>query len=201
MIGTSMPQPLRGRCILIRMRPKLPTEKIEKPKDDDEFKELCRKLKRWGDDNAAALKDTPPATDFNNREADNWTLQLAIAAMAGAQWRRQALEAAEVLCRAMRKPSWRQLLLAEFQAVFTNRKEITSEAFHARTKEDPLSVWRDYSRGGITQRQIAHLLSEIGIYPVNIGPKRIRGYRAKDFVDAFARYLSPKSSHPLRGRK
>jgi hypothetical protein len=204
MIGTNMPQPLHGRCVLIKMQPKLPTETIEKPKDDDEFKELCRKLKRWSDDNAGTLKDAPPATDFNNREADNWMLQLAIATLAGSQWRKQALEAAERLCRSRRKLSWRQLLLAEFQAVFADRKEVTSEEFVTGITADPLSIWCEYNHGTgpITQRQVAHLLSDLEIYPVNIGAKRVRGYRAKDFVDAFARYL-PHDPHILSsdGRK
>jgi hypothetical protein len=190
MIGTNVPLPLHTRCILIKMKRKLPEEKVEKPTaDDDEFKDLRRKLKRWSDDNAATLKNAPPPTDFNNREADNWTLQLAIAQLAGSQWRKQALEAAEQLTRTMRKLSWRQLLLLEFQAVFADRKEVTSEDFFAEITADPLSIWRDYNRGTITQRQIAHLLSELEIYPVNIGPKRIRGYRRQDFVDGFARYL------------
>jgi hypothetical protein len=140
MIGTNIRRPLYGRCILIKMQPKLPKEKIEEPtKDDDEFKELRRKLKRWSDDNASTLKDAPPAKDFsNNRERDNWALQLSIAQLAGASWRKQALEAAERLCRSRRKPSWLQLQLAEFQIVFKGRcKEISSEAFHAGiTKRD-----------------------------------------------------------------
>jgi hypothetical protein len=190
LIGTNMPQPLLGRCLLIKMQPKLPGEKIEKPSvDDDAFKELRRKLKRWSDDNAVALKDAAAPTDFNNRESDNWALQLNIAQLAGDQWRKQALEAAELLCRTMRKPSWRQLLLAEFRDVFVKHKEIASEDFCTRITADPLSVWREYKGGTITQRQIAYLLNELGIYPVNIGSKRIKGYRAKDFVDAFARYL------------
>jgi hypothetical protein len=192
MIGTNMPPPLHGRCILIKMQPKLPAEKVEEPKDDDEFKDLCRKLKRWSDDNALALKDAPPATDFNNnRERDNWNLQLAIAKLAGTSWRKQALEAAQRLTRDTRKLSWKQLLLAEFQVVFTGRKEITSEEFWKRTTADPLSIWHEYNRGTgvITQRQIAHLLGELKIYPTLVGARRLRGWRAKDFADAFLRYL------------
>ena len=193
MIGTNMPPPLHGRCILIKMQPKLPTEEVEKPKDDDEFKNLCYKLKRWSDDNALALKDAPPATDFsNNREYDNWHLQLTIAKLAGTSWRKQALEAAERLTRDMRKLSWRQSLLTEFQTVFTNRKEIESEEFWKGITADPLSIWQEYNRGtgAITQRQIAHLLSELEIYPIRMGARRLRGWRYdKDFIDAFARYL------------
>jgi hypothetical protein len=51
-------------------------------------------------------------------------------------------------------------------------------------------VWYGYNHGTgvITQRQIAHILSDLGIRPTAVGPRRLQGYRAKDFVDAFARY-------------
>lgn len=203
LIGTKLPSPLHSRCILIRLRKKKASEVVTKPKDDEEFATLCRKLKRWSDDNAAALKDAPPSPAFINRESDNWNLQLAIAELAGCDWPVRALEAARVLTRTMYEPSWLELLLADFQDVFKNRKDITSEAFRKLIMADQLSVWRDYGRGKITQRQIAHLLRGIGIFPVNIGTKRIRGYRAADFVDAFERYLPGRragghgSSHPL----
>jgi Protein of unknown function (DUF3631) len=205
MIGTDMPPALHSRCILIEMKPKLSGEKIEKPRDDDEFKDLCRKLKRWSDDNAAQLKDAPPATDFNNREADNWNLQLAIAQLAGASWRKQALKAAELLTRTMRKPSWRQLLLAEFQIAFkkSRNKDITSQEFFTRITTDPLSIWHDYNHGNgtITQRQVAHLLRGLKIYPVLVGRARVSGWRAKDFQDAFARYLPPGDPLIVSGRE
>jgi hypothetical protein len=192
LIGTNMPLPLLGRCILIKLQPKLPSEKVEKPTDDDVFRDLCRKAKRWADDNAAALKNAKPPADFNNRAADNWTLQLAIAALAGGEWPHQAREAADRLSRTMRKPSWRQRLLAEFQVIFASRKYISSEEFVAAITADPLSIWREYNRGGpITQRQVADLLKDLDIFPDNVGPKRVKGYRDKDFKAkrVFERYL------------
>jgi hypothetical protein len=204
MIGTNMPPPLYGRCVVIKMRPKLPTEAVEKPKDDDEFKVLCRKLKRWSDDNAVTFKDAPPATDFNNnRERDNWNLQLAIAKLAGTSWRKQALEAAQRLMRDRRKLSWLQLLLAEARAAFTGRKEILSEEFWKRITGDPLSIWHEYNHGtgAITQRQIAHLFSQVDVRPTLIGPRRLSGWREKDFTDAFARHIPRDPLILSSGRK
>jgi Protein of unknown function (DUF3631) len=172
-----------------------------KPTDDDEFATLRSKLKRWSDDNAAALKGAPPSPDFVNRESDNWNLQLAIAGLAGGEWPDRALEAAQLLTRTMEKPSWRKLLLAEFQDAFGKKgKEIGSEAFLERITESPLSIWHDYGRGTtITQRQVAHLLKDLEIFPDLVGGKRLSGYRAKDFADAFARYLPGRiaSGDPL----
>jgi hypothetical protein len=98
MVGTNIPRPsLHSRYVIIKMKPKLSTEKIEEAtRDDDEFRDLRHRLKRWSDDNALGLKDAPPATDFsNNRERNNWNLQLAITGLAGDSRRKQALEAAE----------------------------------------------------------------------------------------------------------
>jgi Protein of unknown function (DUF3631) len=202
MVGTNIPRPLFSRCILIKMKPKKSTETIvEALIDDDEFKALRRKLKRWSDDNASGLKDAPPATDFsNNRERNNWNLQLAIAAQAGDQWRRQALQAAELLTRTMRKSSWLQLLLAEFRVAFKNRKWVTSEEFYrTRITANKLGDWYGYNHGTgvITQRQIAHLLKDLDIRPIAVGPKRLQGWRAADFVDAFERYRLETPEDPL----
>jgi Protein of unknown function (DUF3631) len=205
MIGTDLPAPLHSRCVLIKMKPKLPKEKIEKPKDDDEFKDLCRKLKRWSDDNASTLKDALPAAGFSdNREYDNWHLQLAIAKLAGTSWRKQALEAAQRLTRDMRKLTWLQLLLAEVQAAFTSRKrkEVLSEDFWKGITANPLSIWHEYNHGtgAITQRQIAHLFNGVDIHPVLIGPRRLSGWREKDFTDAFARHI-PRDPLILSSRR
>src|SRR5579864_9534284 len=52
----------RTRCIELRMRPKLKTEKVEQfnQLDDAEFAVLRRKFARFAADNAAALKDAKP---------------------------------------------------------------------------------------------------------------------------------------------
>jgi hypothetical protein len=196
MIGTAIPEALLSRFVLIKMKPKKSTETIAKAvRDDDEFKDLRRKLLRWSNDNAAALKDAPQATDFSgNREYDNWHLQLAIAALAGDQWRKRALQAAQVLTRTMREPSYRQMLLTEFRAV-SKREWITSEEFYTtRITANKLSDWYGYNHGTgvITQRQIAFLLKGIDIFPDAVGPKRLQGYFLKDFADAFDRYRIPE---------
>jgi hypothetical protein len=199
-IGTNLPKPLHSRCILIRLQLAKATDAVKKPTDDEEFATLRSKLKRWSDDNAAALKGAPPSPAFVNRESDNWNLQLAIAGLAGGDWPARALQAAQVLTRKMEKPSWRKLLLMEFQDAFGKGKEIGSEDFLKRITASPLSIWHDYGRGStITQRQIAHLLKDLDIFPDLITSNRISGYRAKDFADAFERYLPGRiaSGDPL----
>lgn len=222
LIGTNIPRALLSRFVLIKMKPKKATENIDEAvKDDDTFGDLRRKLKRWSDDHAAALKDAPAAADFAlNRERNNWNLQLAIADLAGPAWRQKALEAAELLTRSTRKPSWRRRLLMEFRIAFKRNggKDITSADFYRQLTTDVLSVWYEYNHGTgvITQRQVAHLLSDLEIYPTDVGPsnKRVKGYRFKDFIDAFDRYdiaepaedpriraLGSKRKKRVRGKK
>jgi hypothetical protein len=80
----------------------------------------------------------------------------------------------------------------EFRDIFICRKEISSADFVATITADPLSIWREYNRGSpITQIQVANLLRDLEIHPVQVGKTRISGYRAKDFQEKqiFARYL------------
>ncbi len=67
-----------------------------------------------------------------------------------------------------------------------------------------LSIWFEFNHGTsvITQRQIAHLLSDLEIYPTDVGPssKRLKGYRLQDFADAFDRYRIPEPAGDPRIR-
>jgi putative DNA primase/helicase len=200
LLGRNLPAATRTRSIEIRMLPKLPSEPVESfhQVDDAEFAILRRKFARWAADNAAALgaaKPTMPA-GLNNRAAANWTLLLAIAEQAGGTWPEQARAAAERLSSTGRRPSDGVQLLAAFKLMFgSTGNEITSEAVVAELKEDPTSVWVDYSRGSpITQRQVAHLLDAFDIHPVPLHPTKRKdfarqGYKLEQFADAFARYL------------
>ena len=85
----------------MKLWPKMVEEKVAdfSFSDDDEFETLRRKLARWSDDNAAAIKDAHPALPlgFANRLAANWRTLFAIADSAGcldhahqAAWRSRA---------------------------------------------------------------------------------------------------------------
>ena len=205
LLGRNLPRTTRTRCIELRMRPKLKTEKVEQfnQLDDAEFAVLRRKFARFAADNAAALKDAKPIipSDLINRDAANWWLLLAIAELAGGEWPKRAREAAERLTRRGRRPSEGVQLLAAFKNIFaTGRKEIPSENVVAELHKDPTSIWAEYKHGGpITQRQVAHLLDAFDIDPVVVHPSKRsnsspRGYKASQFVDVLKRFL-PTDPH------
>jgi hypothetical protein len=113
LIGTNLPRPLLGRCLLIELWPLKPGEEVAEvnpfnPELMDAFKSLRRKLMRWSNDNASTLKDAEPLfpAGFTTRPRANVKLLLAIAELAGDDWAEQACAAVDKLLRAKREPSW-----------------------------------------------------------------------------------------------
>ena len=208
LLGTNLPQTLVGRSITVKLLPKRADETIADfgHADDEEFRNIRRKLVRFAADHAVGLKEVtallPPG--FNNRLAANWRLPLAIAEHAGGDWPSQAREAAERLSRRAHKPSLGVQLLAAMRKMFAaGRLEITSEEVVAELLSDPEGPWHKYRSQPITQRQVADLLEQYDIRPVNIHPtKRAnltrRGYRLEQFKDV-ERYL-PRDPHILTRR-
>jgi hypothetical protein len=205
LIGTNLPRPLYGRCILIKLWPLKPDEHIEEVTgDDEEFETLRRKLARWAADNGGALAHANPlfpAGLTTKKSKPNWKLLLAISELAGGNWPKQAREAAERLSRSNRKPSLGVQLLAAMRDLFASgRKEITSAGLVAHLISDHDSIWCEYpgKRGTarITQRQVADLLAPYEIFSTAVHPTRRsddtkRGYKLAQFGEAFARFLPP----------
>jgi putative DNA primase/helicase len=156
LIGTNLPRPLLGRCLLIELWPLKPGEEVVevKPFDQelmDAFKTLRRKALRWSSDNASTLKTAEPSfpAGFTTRPRANAKLLLAIAELAGGDWPNQARDALDKLLREKREPSWLDLLLEELWTVFVvkNQPHIRSAALVKRLTADPTSEWREYGRG------------------------------------------------------
>jgi hypothetical protein len=111
LIGTNLPPPLLGRCLLIELWPMKPGETVVEvnPFNQelmDAFKTLRRKLARWSNDNALTLKTAAPLfpAGFTSRPRANAKLLLAIAEMAGDGWAEQARAAVDKLLREKREP-------------------------------------------------------------------------------------------------
>ena len=211
LLGRNLPPATRSRSIELRMLPKRPDEQAElfNQLDDAEFAVLRSKFARWAIDNAAALTDAKPTmpVGLNNRAAANWRLLLAIAELAGAAWPRQARKAAERLSRSGRQPSVGVKLLTAIKAMFAeiDNKVIASKTIIVELIKDPTDIWVAYNHGGaVTQRQVAHLLSDYDITPDTVHPSGLsadspKGYKYQQTTDAFARYV-PVDPH-IRTRK
>jgi hypothetical protein len=197
MIGTNLPRPLLGRCLLIELWPLKPGETVVEVNPFDQelmeaFKTLRRKLLRWSNDNAATLKNAKPVfpDGFTTRPRANAKLLLAIAELAGDDWAELARNALDKLLREKREPSWLDRLLEEFWTVFITqgRENIRSEHLATRLLADPESMWCEYARGKdrghrVTVRELAAIMNPLHIYPRPIGKSRLRGYHRADFLD------------------
>jgi putative DNA primase/helicase len=193
---------LISRSIVIHMKRRAPSEKIEKLRSSrrtPHLVELKQKAMRWAADNADALRDAgdpemPEA--LINRRADNWEPLFVVADACGGDWSERARQVAALLSGAEDATLAVELL--------EDIKKIHDEhPANAHASKDLVAwlgamedrPWAEYRRGNeITQAQLAELLKPFGIKPgtVRLGAGTIKGYYVTAFADAFKRYLAPE---------
>ena len=196
-----LPGTVRDRSIEIVMRRKLAAEKVKRLRRNggEDLRALSRKAARWAQDNLDALEDAQPAAPaaLNDRAADAWEPLFAIADRAGAEWPDRARLAAVALAcdRTDEIEAPGITLLADLRELFAAEPSgvlFTAEVLTALANRED-RPWAEY-RGSraITAIQLAYLLKPYGIprnNTVRRSAKTAKGYRAKDFADAWARYL------------
>jgi putative DNA primase/helicase len=140
------------------------------------------------------------------RTADNWRPLLAVADVAGDEWRAPARRAAEVLSAGRAEQTAGIMLLEDIRRVFADRAvdRIKSEELAnvlADLEDRPWPEWKNDKR--ITARQVAKLLEpfEIRPGPVRFPEKVLKGYHLHQFDEAFGRYLPSEPVTPLQASK
>ena len=198
MIGRNMPATTLSRCIFIEVQRKKKTERIEEKFfhiDDSELQSLRSRLLKWSMDNASAVGNTNPSMPegFDNRLADNWRIQFAVADLAGLDWGDQARAAAAKIEKGndSRSVSERALaaikIISEDVPIGMGSKELTDTLV-----SDQGSEWAEYRNSKpITQNALARLLKRFKIAPdkVTINGIQLRGYLWAWFEDAWERHL------------
>lgn len=190
---------LLDRSVVIELRRKLETERVEKVRhaEADLFENIRRKLTRWADDEMAHYKALrpKPIEAIHDRAADNWEPLLAVAMLAGGDWPARCLSAALTLSGAAQEaPSTNAELLADIRTAFARKrasKMFTTDLLAALC-EDTEAPWATWNRGReMTARQLSSRLSGFGITSgtIRIGTETAKGYPLEKFADAFARYL------------
>jgi putative DNA primase/helicase len=152
---------------------------------------------KWVRRNREALKKAKPVLPdtLHNRLADNWRPLLAIADIAGGEWPTLARRAAEALCAFEAPPqSEAVMLLSDIRDVLAvqGADRIWSSDLAMALANLEGRPWCEYKgRGPITANGIALLLASHRIRPLDIRIDRSvrKGYRVKQFDDAFVRYL------------
>src|SRR5262249_51851364 len=117
-----------------------------------------------------------------------------IADSLGDDARVRARDAARRILGVTDMPSAGVALLVEIKEIFdrSTLDYVTSKALVADLTSDPEKQWVEWSRGGkpITEKGVAGLLHEFRIVSKGVGPDAAaKGYRKRDFVDAWQRYL------------
>ncbi|MES3040402.1 MAG: DUF3631 domain-containing protein [Pseudomonadota bacterium] len=190
---------LADRSVLIELRRKLESERVEKVRhaEADLFLNIRRKLARWADDelgNYKALKPKPIEA-IHDRAADNWEPLLMVAMIADGEWPARCISTALALSGAAQEGvSINAELLADIKAAFERKR--ASKMFTTRLLEalceDSEAPWATWSHGRqMTARQLSSRLSSFGVTSgtTRIGTETAKGYTLERFVDAFARYL------------
>jgi hypothetical protein len=204
MIGRKMPAQTLSRCIFIELRKRKKSEGITKfgHRDDAELNDLRARLRRFSLDNVEALRSCVPSMPdpFDDRRADNWRLQFAIADLcSGAEdWGNKARDAAVKIESASDNRTISVRLLADTKVIFYPKDEnplerVSSANLVNDLAANPDSPWAEWKNGKpVTQAQLARLLKPFGIAPQLIrldGDAVMRGYLRAQFEDAWERYL------------
>jgi putative DNA primase/helicase len=200
MNGRRLPPPTLSRCNFVEMRRRKKDEQVAKfeHQDDSGLAELRSRARRWAIDNEETLRNSRPSIpeELQNRRADNWRLQLAIADLCdGAEGYGERARAAAVRIEGKTDNSTKSVrALVAIKAIFqeVGSDAISSEDLISKMTRDEDSDWADWYRGKpITQAQLARLLKSYQIIPeqIRIGDnKQKRGYLRVRFLEAWERY-------------
>jgi phage/plasmid primase-like uncharacterized protein len=200
MCGRKLPSPTLSRCVFVELRRRRKDEHFEKfaHKDDSELTNLRRRLRRWSMDNEDTLRNASPSMpdELQNRRADNWCLQFAIADLAGLDWGDKARDAAIKIEGKADNRTITVRLLADIKALFDADPEahcMHSATIVAGLAEDPEKPWAEFTRGKpLTQNRLAKLLGTYKIRSQTVTPPGLKdgkGYYRSQFEDVWSYYL------------
>jgi hypothetical protein len=200
-----LPDTIRTRSILIRMRRRAPGEQVEPYRrriHAPQGYELRDQLSEWAlgeePELTRARPEMPPG--IVDRDADVWEPLLAIADAVGGEWPKLARVAAVTLVTAAKAatPSLGIRLLSDLRDIFGNTDSMTTRAILDALHAIEDAPWGDLRGKPLDARGLARRLGKYGSPDAPIGPKvyrdgasTVRGYLAVELADAWERYLPP----------
>jgi putative DNA primase/helicase len=214
----ALPSTLDDRSIIVSMRRKTPTERVERltPAKRRRLRTettgpLTRQALRWAEDHLEVLihgedfSGTPDVAlpdDLDDRAQDNWEPLFAIADVIGGDWPDRARTAALALSGPTSRPPDASLglrLLSTIRSLleekFAGQRTVFTE--HLLLHLAPLDAFKSRAGKSIDSTGLADVLRPFKIAPgtVRQGEQNRKGYYRADFEDAFERYLSkPETS-------
>ncbi len=199
-IGKQM-DTLHDRSIHIKLRRRLPHEHREKMPSDffERHFDTRARILRWANDHREqidAVNIEPPECG-NDRAQDNWGPLFQIADVIGGAWPDRAMKAYVSMTSndMVEDETAGAMLLADLRSILKERR---IERVSTADLVDMLigledRPWKEWRRGRpLTSVTISRLLEPYQIKPkqMKLGGRKVRGYSATDFQDAFNRYGS-----------
>jgi hypothetical protein len=203
-----LPDTILSRSIVVRMRKRLPTEKVEPYRRKLHAAEGGRvraSIELWARSIKDEVTEPPLPPDIVDRDADVWEPLITIATTAGGDWPERSLRAARQLIAAGRdlEPTLGVQLLRDCRTAFGESNEMPTKLLLAALTAMAESPWGTVNKGlPLDDRSLSNRLRQYGIGPtqIRIGEYTPRGYRRQDFMDAWARY-APTSADKCKTDK
>lgn len=204
---------IESRALVIRLqrqKKKGRAAKFRRREVEPRAKALRDRLTLWAGvyaDDLRKARPTPPH-GLSDRAEDIWEPLLAIAELAGDEWRKRADEAAQFLAARARDRADDPIvtLLRDIRTVFDG---FSANRMHTAPllerlcamDESPWKAWGHSRRRdpGLNANDLARMLDEFDIRPkqLRIGEVTgLKGYERADFEDAWDRYLSRGDDDP-----
>jgi hypothetical protein len=186
----SLPTTVADRSIPIRMKRRMPDERIAKFRRRTAQAEATRLVLEWS---AVTLgTDVPVPDELNDRAADSWEPCLAIADAAGGSWPvRGRLAAIALSSDEDSTVSVGMRLLTDIRDVFGDESHLTTAELLHRLHELEDAPWEDWYGKPLTGRGLAKLLGPYRVVPIKrrLDGGQSRGYFRSEFEDAWSRYV------------
>jgi len=202
-----LPDTILTRCVIVRMRRRAPTERVEPYRrrvHQFDGEQLRERLELWMAALEFALSSARPEMPHGveDRAADVWEPLLAVADAAGGEWPSRARAAAVTLVTAAKEgtPSLGVRLLQDLRQVF-DEQDATALSTEIILRELCLldeAPWGDLRGKPLDPRGLSARLRPYGINrsTFRYGINTTKGYQRADLHDAWMRYLpsSPNAS-------
>lgn len=195
----NLPDTLTSRAVIIQLQRKPRNVQVARLRENILFIELedvRRRLARWATDHGPEIAHAVPTIPdgIDGREADNWSVLVAIADAAGGRWPDRARQAAMAICGAQPDEPQCIQVLADLRALFDERSadQLTSDDVVTALNALEERGWAEARHGsGLSKNGLARLLKPFGIHSRNlrIGDRVAKGYTLGDCLETFARYL------------
>ena len=204
-----LPDTIRSRSILMRMRRRAPNEQVEPYRrriHSPAGQELRDELAAWAIDAETDLSRARPdmPDGIVDRDADVWEPLLAIADMAGGEWPGLARVSAVTLVTLAKAgtPSLGIRLLSDLRTVFSVSENMTTTSIIEALVAMDESPWGELNGKPIDARGLARRLKKYDIEPKTVrvsdltghSSKTAKGYSRADMHDVWVRYLTPNSA-------